>query len=177
MIHRTLPHTRVSRRPHHPNEHLRRNSGGGTSADAGGTAACMVWLPAGHPYLRVPLLFLPTYCPRVNPSKRAHSYVHDYCTRHHQCTRLLDLTIVGRRPQPHTDRRGPVVLAIECIPGGVRLSAGDAGPEARRPRAPAPSRAHHRAGPYLAALAAGPPEGYAARLWLVAHAGAAPHWR
>ena len=46
------------------------------------------WL-AAHP--RVPLLWLPTYCPRANPIERAFGDVHDCCTRNHQRKRLPDL--------------------------------------------------------------------------------------
>jgi hypothetical protein len=45
------------------------------------------WL-ATHP--RVPLLFLPTYCPRANPLERACGDGHDCCTRNHQRKRLPD---------------------------------------------------------------------------------------
>jgi putative transposase len=46
------------------------------------------WL-AAHP--RVQRLFLPTYCPRANPSERAFGDVHDCCTRNHRRKRLPDL--------------------------------------------------------------------------------------
>jgi putative transposase len=46
------------------------------------------WL-AQHP--RVPLLFLPTYCPRANPIERAFGDVHDLCTRKHMRKRLREL--------------------------------------------------------------------------------------
>src|SRR3989441_11109638 len=46
------------------------------------------WL-AAHP--RFELLFLPTYCPKANPIKRAFGDVHDQCTRNHQRTRIADL--------------------------------------------------------------------------------------
>jgi hypothetical protein len=39
----------------------------------------------------VTLLFLPTYCPRANPTERAFGDVHDCCTRNHQRQRLSDL--------------------------------------------------------------------------------------
>jgi transposase len=46
------------------------------------------WL-ANHPHLT--LLFVPTYCPRANPSERAYGDGHDCCTRNHRRTRLPDL--------------------------------------------------------------------------------------
>ena len=46
------------------------------------------WL-AMHP--RFELLFLPTYCPRANPSERVFGDVHDLCTRNHTRKRLRDL--------------------------------------------------------------------------------------
>jgi putative transposase len=44
---------------------------------------------AVHP--RVPLLLLPTDCPRANPIERAYGDVHDCCTRNHQRKRLPEL--------------------------------------------------------------------------------------
>jgi transposase len=59
------------------------------------------WL-AEHP--RVTLLFLPTYCPKVNPIERCFGDVHDKCTRNHRRKRIRDLVRdVGR----HIERNGP----------------------------------------------------------------------
>ncbi len=46
------------------------------------------WL-AEHP--RFELLFLPTYCPKANPTERAFGDVHDKCTRNHQRKRIEEL--------------------------------------------------------------------------------------
>jgi hypothetical protein len=59
------------------------------------------WL-AAHP--RVTWLFLPTYCPRVNPIERAFGDVHDSCMRHHRRKRLPDLVA---DVEDHLHRNGP----------------------------------------------------------------------
>ena len=46
------------------------------------------WLAA---HSRFELLFLPTYCPKANPSERAFADIHDKCTRNHQRRRLEEL--------------------------------------------------------------------------------------
>jgi hypothetical protein len=46
------------------------------------------WL-AAHP--RLPLLSLPTYCPRANPIERVFGDVYDCCTGNHRRKRLRDL--------------------------------------------------------------------------------------
>src|SRR5919106_3326969 len=53
MIHRTLPHTRVSRSPRYAQAHLRGIFPGGAQADTGRAAACTVRLSAGPPYFVV----------------------------------------------------------------------------------------------------------------------------
>ena len=50
MRHRTLPHTRVSRRPRDAQEHPCGNAPGGAQVDPGWAAACTVWLSPGPPY-------------------------------------------------------------------------------------------------------------------------------
>src|SRR5262245_8077509 len=53
MIHRTLPHTHVSRSPRYAQEYRRRPSPGGAHPDVGRVAARAVRLSAGPPYLAV----------------------------------------------------------------------------------------------------------------------------
>ena len=59
------------------------------------------WL-AAHP--RFALLWLPTYCPRANPSERAFGDVHDKCTRNHKRKRLRDVVSAVER---HLHVNGP----------------------------------------------------------------------
>ncbi len=63
--------------------------------------AVVEWL-AQHP--RFGVVFVPSYCPRANPIKRAFGDVHDKCTRNHKRTRITDLVsdVVW-----HLKRNGP----------------------------------------------------------------------
>src|SRR5918999_2089409 len=130
MIHRTLPHTRVSRGPRYAQEHPRGTSPGGAPADTGRAAPRAVRLSAGPPYPAV----------------------------------------VRGGAQADNDRRGPLLLAPQRVSDCTRLSRGDLGPGARRPRETPATRAHHRARPYAAPVAAGPAQGTPAGVWLVPHA-------
>jgi transposase len=59
------------------------------------------WL-AAHP--RFEVLYLPTYCPRANPSERACGDVHDKCTRNHTRNRMWHLVQDVKR---HLRSNGP----------------------------------------------------------------------
>jgi hypothetical protein len=59
------------------------------------------WLVA---HLRVTLLFLPTSCPRANPTERAFDDIHDCCTRNHWCQRLPELVADVKE---HIEGNGP----------------------------------------------------------------------
>ena len=53
---------------------------------------------------RFTFLWLPTYCPRANPSERAFGDVHDKCTRNHTRKRLCD---VVKDVERHVQENGP----------------------------------------------------------------------
>jgi hypothetical protein len=74
---------------------------------------------------RCELLFLPTYCPKANPSERAFGDIHDKCTRTHQRTRLEGLVwdvehhLLANGPWPYKLSQlyysPEVTAAVECI--------------------------------------------------------------
>src|SRR5918992_2225505 len=130
MIHRTLPHTRVSRSPRYAQEHLRRTFLGGAQADTGRAAACTVRLSAGPPY---PVVVCSWSCPD------------------------------GHRP-------GPLLLALQRVPYGTRLSPGYPELGTRRPRAASSSPAYHGAGPDAAPVARSAAQGHPPGVWVVPYA-------
>jgi hypothetical protein len=67
------------------------------------------WL-ATHP--RFELLYLPTYCPRANPSERALGDVHDKCTRNHTRKRLWHLV---QDVKQHLHGNGPWQYALSDL--------------------------------------------------------------
>jgi len=75
LIHRTLPDTRVSKRPGHATEHLRRPPTGGTSPDAGRAAARTRRRPAGPPSLAVVCRGATPHGDRRGPVRRARQRV------------------------------------------------------------------------------------------------------
>src|SRR5262245_36396810 len=77
--------------------------------------------------------------------------------------------LVCHGPQADDGRRGPLLLAPQCVPHGPGLSGRDPQPEARRAGAACSPPAHHRAGPHAAPVVAGPAQGTPAGLWLVPH--------
>src|SRR5688572_7537264 len=130
MIHRTLPHTRVSRSPRYAQEHLRGTFPGGAQADTGRAAACTVRLSAGPPY---PVIVCGWSCPDGH-------------------------------------RRGPLLLALQRVPYGTRLSPGHPGLGTRRPRAASSTPAYHGAGPDAAPVACIAAQGHPPGVWVVPYA-------
>jgi hypothetical protein len=64
------------------------------------------WL-AAQP--RFGLLYLPTYCPKANPSERAFGDVHDKCTRNHTRKRMWHLV---QDVEQHLQVNGPWPYAL-----------------------------------------------------------------